>query len=254
METIINRKQYILDEIKRSGFVTVTDLAEKLKVTEVTIRTDLRVLQKEGKIDRTHGGATLSTRSVVDMNEDIKAQINVEKKEAIANAAARLVDRDDTILVASGSTMVAFAEKIESQGQLTVVTPSIRISMKLLAKQNIGIMQLGGMIYPNTLSTRDDYAIQGLANVHCNKLFFGAEGFDMFGGITCATLEEAKLTQKMIAAASQTILLADSTKFGRHGFGKICGLEDIDILVTDSGLKKEVREKIEDLGITVIIA
>ncbi len=254
MEAIINRKQYILDEIKRSGFVTVTDLAEKLKVTEVTIRTDLRVLQKEGKIDRTHGGATLSTRSVVDMNEDIKAQINVEKKEAIANAAAHLVDRNDTILVASGSTMVAFAEKIESQGQLTVVTPSIRISMKLLAKQNIGIMQLGGMIYPNTLSTRDDYAIQGLANVHCNKLFFGAEGFDMFGGITCATLEEAKLTQKMIAAASQTILLADSTKFGRHGFGKICGLEDIDILVTDNGLQKEVREKIEDLGITVIIA
>lgn len=254
METIINRKQYILDEIKRSGFVTVTDLAEKLKVTEVTIRTDLRVLQKEGKIDRTHGGATLSTRSVVDMNEDIKAQINVDKKEAIATAAAQLVDRDDTILVASGSTMVAFAEKIQSQGQLTVVTPSIRISMKLLAKQNIGIMQLGGMIYPNTLSTRDDYAIQGLANIHCNKLFFGAEGFDMFGGITCATLEEAKLTQKMIAAASQVILLADSTKFGRHGFGKICGLEDIDILVTDSDIPREVREKIEDLGITVIVA
>lgn len=254
METIINRKQYILDEIKRSGFVTVTDLAEKLKVTEVTIRTDLRVLQKEGKIDRTHGGATLSTRSVVDMNEDIKAQINVDKKEAIATAAAQLVDRDDTILVASGSTMVAFAEKIQSQGQLTVVTPSIRISMKLLAKQNIGIMQLGGMIYPNTLSTRDDYAIQGLANIHCNKLFFGAEGFDMFGGITCATLEEAKLTQKMIAAASQVILLADSTKFGRHGFGKICGLEDIDILVTDSDIPREVRDKIEDLGITVIVA
>lgn len=152
------------------------------------------------------------------------------------------------------SMTYSFAEKIESQGQLTVVMPSIRISMKLLAKQNIGIMQLGGMIYPNTLSTRDDYAIQGLANVHCNKLFFGAEGFDLFGGITCATLEEAKLTQKMIAAASQTILLADSTKFGRHGFGKICSLEDIDILVTDNGLQKEVREKIEDLGITVIIA
>lgn len=248
------RRQKIAEYVKAAGFVSVNDLAEKFGVTEVTIRTDVRALASEGILQRSHGGAIAVSRKVVDLKEDLKATVNVDLKTRIARAAAKLVNDDDSILVASGSTMVAFAESLNSDSHLNVVTPSIRVSMKLVDNPNISLIQLGGIIYSNTLSTRGEYAVMGLDIVHCTKLFFGAEGFDLDNGVSCATIEEAQLTKEMIKSSSKVILLADSSKFGRRGFGKICRLEDVDIIVTDNGLGEGARKNIEALGISLIIA
>ena len=254
------RRRKIAEYIKHTGFASVVDLAERFGVTEVTIRADIRSLAADGLVQRSHGGAMATSRSVVDLNEDIKATVNVEQKNAIAKAAAALVSPNDSILIASGSTMVSFAEmlawneNIQNGDHINVVTPSIRVSMKLLDTPGISLLQLGGVIYPNTLSTRGDYAVMGLEIIHCTKLFFGAEGFDLENGVSCATLEEAMLTREMMKAASQIILLADSSKFAGRGFGRICMLENVDVLVTDDGLAAEARRSIEELGITVIIA
>lgn len=248
------RRQRIVDYVKKTGFATVSDLAEQFGVTEVTIRADMRALAAACLLQRSHGGAVAMSRSVVDLKEDLKALDNVDQKVSIAKAAAALVNPNDSILVASGSTMVTFAEHLDTSKHLNVVTPSIRVSMKLVDNPNVSLLQLGGIIYSNSLSTRGDYAAMGLDIIHCTKLFFGAEGFDLENGISCATLEEAHLTKKMIESASQIILLADSSKFGRRGFGRICRLEDVDVLVTDSGLGEGARKNIEALGVTVVIA
>lgn len=254
MTTVEKRRQYIADFVKNNGSASVNDLANLLGVTEVTIRTDLRVLASDGVIKRSHGGAITVSRSVVDMKEDIKATINIEQKKKIAVIAAQMVEKDDSIIIASGSTMVTFAQTIIPKEHLYVVTPSVRIAMKLIDNPAVSIYQLGGLIYPNTLSVRGSHACDELKSILCSKLFFGVEGFDIESGLTCATVEEAHLTQALIKSASQVILLADSSKFGRRGFGRICALEDVDILVTDAGLDDEVRHKIEALGVTVKIA
>lgn len=248
------RRKYISDLVARHGYARVTDLAENLGVTTVTIRTDLKYLEDKGVLIRSHGGAITSTSTVRDLKEDIKKKANAVPKKLIGKEAARLISENDSIIIASGSTMVAFAEEIVPRENLNVVTPSIRIASRFIDMPNVTILQLGGIIYGNSLSTRGAYAEAGLETLHCSKVFFGVEGFDIKSGLTCATLEEANLTRKMMKSATQIIVLADSTKFCRRGFGKICNLEDIDILITDSGLPAEARNAIEAIGITVILA
>ena len=115
-------------------------------------------------------------------------------------------------------------------------------------------MVLGGKMYKNSLSVRGEYAAAGLKNISCSKLFIGCDGIDIQTGITCATTEEASLTNVMMQAAEKTIILADSTKFGRRGFGKICKLDDIDIIITDDGITQEMKDHLEETGVQIIIA
>lgn len=252
--SVETRRNRIADIVSRNGFSNVLDLAETLSVTPATIRTDLRALEERGLVKRSHGGALMVSREVTDLPEDVKGRINVGLKKRIAAKAVQLIENNDTIIIASGSTMVSFAENIIPEGKLNVVTPSIRIAMKLLGNDDISVLQLGGRIYGNTLSTRGEYAESGLELLHCTKLFFGVEGFDMTSGLTCATLEEAALTRKMMQSATKSIVLADSTKFCRRGFGRICRLSAIDMLITDDGLPQEAIRQIEDDGVQVIIA
>lgn len=254
MTNIENRRRQIAEIISREGFANVADLAKTLKVTPVTIRTDLRSLEKTGTIRRSHGGAIAISRTVRDICEEEKSAINPALKRKIAKKALSFVEKDDAIIMATSSTLTMFAEQLEAKGKLNVITPSVRITMALLNKPGVSVFQLGGSIYGNTLSARGEYAQEGLKYLHASKLFFGAEGFDPQYGISSATLEEAELTRKMIQSSSQVILLADSTKFCRRGYAKICDISDIDILITDAGLPEQSVRKLENLGVEVVIA
>lgn len=254
MKGLTNRRRIIADVVNRNGFANVAELSEMLQVTAATIRSDLTFLEEKGVLKRSHGGAIANSREVTDLPEDVKASVNVSLKKRIAVKAATLVDENDFIIVACGSTMVRFAESLVPKGHLSVVTPSVRISMTLISKENVSVMQLGGMIHDNPLSTRGEYAEAGLDRVHCNKVFFGVDGVDFASGLTCSHIEEASLTKKMIDSSTQVIVLADSSKYCRRGFAKICPISEIDVLVTDSGMPKEAVEKLEQLGVKVVIA
>ena len=128
------------------------------------------------------------------------------------------------------------------------------IAVLLNEKENVSVSILGGTLVKNSLSVRDAYSVEGLKYVSCSKLFIGVDGITFDTGFTCATIEEARLTHNMMKAASKTIVLADSSKFGMRGFGKIGEIEDIDILITDPGIPKSLQKQIEDAGVQIIIA
>ena len=107
-------------------------------------------------------------------------------------------------------------------------------------------MQLGGTVHMKSLSVLGEEAARSLDDCICSKLFFGADGIDSNFGITCATAEEAALTQKMMRASAKSVVLADSSKFGRRGFGRICSMERIDCIVTDDGISEQYRRLIEE--------
>lgn len=253
MTTTEYRRQAILDFVSSRSFAGVNDLAAMFNVTTATIRTDLQALEDDGKVIRSHGGVVPAVRPVSDLHEDVKSKENVDQKKRIAAAAAKLVGANDSIIIASGSTMACFAEAITPIEHLNVVTPSVRIAIKLINKEKISLVQLGGQLYPNSLSSRGTIAEAQLENFHCNQTFFGVEGFDLKCGLTCATAEEANLTRKMIERSSNVVVLADSTKLSRKGFGHICDLSDIDVLVTDTDLPEESRLLIEEKGVKVIL-
>lgn len=254
MSTIEQRRKYILDQIVKDGFVKVSDLAESLGVTQTTIRKDLNYLEAQGVLQRAHGSAIPPSQQMMDLNLSAKKLINFEAKQKIAEKAASLIKSDDSILVASGSTISLFAEALKPKGRLNVVSISVNISAHLGDIPGITVMQVGGILYGNTLSVLGAEASKTIENLYCSKVFFGVDGIDLDYGLTCGTGEEASITQKMMQSSQTKIVLSDSSKVGQRGFARICEVGDIDILITDSGMPLETRQRIENMGVKLIIA
>ena len=253
MRGIKDRRQAILNEILEQGYVKVSVLSEKFAVTQTTIRKDLNALEQQGLLHRSYGSAVPSTAPVKDISLGKKKMINYDAKLRIALAAAKLLEKNDSILLASGSTIAVFAENLRPEGKLNVVTTAVNISSLLGENDDINVMQIGGMLYSNTLSVYGSDAIQAVRNIYCSKLFLGIDGMDLSHGITCATREEAELTQEMMRSAQTRIVLCDSSKLGKRGFAHIADIADIDILITDSDFPLDVKTQFEDAGVKVIL-
>ena len=254
MTSIAERRKFILDNIFQNGFVRVADLAEALSVTQATIRKDLTYLEGQGLLYRAYGSALPTTAQVMDISLNTKKLINFKKKQRIATRAVGLLQENDSVIMGAGSTLEVMAELLKPKGRLNIVTPAVNISMAMGDMSGVSVMQLGGILYGNSLCVIGSEAKSQLENLHCSKLFFGVDGIDLEVGVTCATVEEAELLARMMRVVNTNIILADSSKVGYRGFSRICGCEDVDILITDSGISDEVRKALEKTGMKVIVA
>lgn len=252
--TLAERHNAILELLKQRGTVPVSDLAEILKVSSVTIRKDLTLLEEKKLLYRTHGSAILINPYINDRHVSEKEKLNTEEKKAIGKMASTLIAPDDTIIIASGTTMFFLAHQIVPEDHLTVITSSITVTSILARYKNIDIIQLGGLVRNSSVSVVSEYAEKMLEDFSCSKLFIGVDGIDLDYGLTTTNLLEASLNKSMIKAAQKTIVLTDSSKFGRRGFGKICGLDTIDQIITDVKVPSQTVKALEDMGIEVTIA
>lgn len=255
MLSIAERHKFILEELKKNGFIRASDLAKELDVTVVTIRKDLKYLESRKLLCRIHGSASpVSRLNVPDVSVHVKEKIKSTEKAVIGKRAFEMIEPDDSIILASGSTVYALAEQINSLEHLNVVTPSLRISMLLCGLERVKVLQLGGELHRKSLSVRGEYAAKAFDELTCSKLFIGVDGIDLGYGITTSNIDEARLSVRMMEAASQTVVLADSSKFGQRGFGRICSLEQIDVIITDSGITPSMKKMVEEAGVKLIIA
>ena len=245
-----DRQNAILDQLLTQESVLVSDLATSLDVSLVTIRKDLTELEKAGKLYRSHGKAILTNNRSVNEKEKLKA----EEKQLIGAEAVKLLVKDDSIILASGTTIHALACNIHAESRLTIVSASLQATMTLAANDNIDIIQLGGMVRHSSVSVVGQYSMEILRGCSFTKLFLGVDGIDLDFGISTTDMREAELNRSMMNAAQKTIVLADSSKFGRRGFAKINGLEDVDIIITDAKIPQFIANKIEEMGIELIIA
>ena len=253
MISIAERHKHILDCLARDGYVRVDEMAKELDVTTVTIRKDLKYLEEKKLLYRTHGSASPVNPQTQEVEVREKEKIHIDEKRRIAMAAAQLIEPDDSIIIASGSTVQMLGDFIQPQGHLTVVTSSLKTAVQLNSMDRVDVIQLGGNVRKNSLSVVGVYTSQFFEQITCSKLFLGVDGIDLDYGITNSNIEEALLNIKMIEASQRTIIMADSSKFGRRGFGRICNLDRIDVIITDSGITASVARAIEDAGIELII-
>ena len=216
MLSIAERHKYILDSLNRRGFVRITDVANELGVTKVTIRKDVKILESKGLLYKVHGSARPANPHVADLDVHVKDNINREAKRAIARRAVELLDDNDSVIVASGSTIHAFAEEIRPAA---VASPEYRHAVPAAGRaaqrgreRRCGAgsaAQCTRSRCPSRAARRSGRSTTASAR----RSFFGVDGIDLEHGITTSTIEEAKLTRRMMEAASQTIVLADSSKF-----------------------------------------
>lgn len=250
--TLRERHKAILELLREAGSVDVGTLSRQLEVSAVTIRKDLDLLEEKRLLYRTHGGAILADPYIATRKVSEKEKLHPEVKRRIGQKAAELLSPQDALIIASGTTVQAFARCIANM-KMTVITSAMNVAMELLDKPDIEIIQLGGIIRHSSASAVSEYAVRMLDNFACNKLFLGVDGIDPVYGLSTTHLQEACLNRAMIRAATKTIVLADSSKFGRRGFSKICDLSDIDIVITDSGISPKMLEAMAEQGVKVTV-
>ena len=248
------RHTYILEQLMKQSSVQVSELAELLNVSSVTIRKDLTELEKNGRLYRSHGKAILINPFANNRSVNEKESLNAEEKQLIGMEAAQLVVPNDSILLASGTTIHALARNLRPADKLTVVSASLQATELLAENENIDIIQIGGNVRHSSLSVVGQYSEMILRSCSFSKLFLGVDGIDLEFGISTTDMREAELNREMIHTAQKTIVLADSSKFGRRGFARICGMDDVDMIITDAHVSPTIAAAIEELGIDLVIA
>lgn len=250
------RRARIVTTVQQLGSVRVSELAPRFGVSEVTIRNDLVVLEKEGRLARDRGGAVAkeSGRFVTSLlRVDERSALNHEAKRRIAMAAAERVGVGDTILLDAGTTAVEMAPYLTRCAPLTVVTNAVNVIMAFNRMPDVRLICLGGTFHSESGSTIGLLAEHALGELTVQKLFLGAQALDPEHGMTDSTTEIAQVKRAMLRSARQVILLADSSKWGRSGFIKVAPLSEVDTIITDNGLPAETRAAVERQGIELVI-
>lgn len=253
MGNIAKRHKLILEQLKQDGYVKVQELSQILGVSEVTIRKDLKQLESKKMLYRSHGSASNLSSIISDKHIDVKEKMFMEEKLRIAKAANILLEPNDKITIASGTTLFAFANEINAIDNLTVITSSVKVSLALCYNPNIEIIQLGGIMRKNSVSVIGHYAENILDSLSCNKLFLGVDGIDLDYGLTTSDMSEARINQQMIDAAQKIIVLTDSSKFGKRGFCKICDVNKIHHIITDTNAPAHIIDMMREREIEVTL-
>lgn len=248
------RQQRMLQEARDRGRVDVAGLAASLGVTAETIRRDLTALERHGLLRRVHGGAIPLDRLGFEPGLAARDAVLTVEKERIAKAALEQLPTEGAILLDSGTTTARLADALPTDRDLTVVTNSLPIAMKLSGRPNLTLLLLGGRVRGRTLAAVDVWAMRALEDTFVDVAFMGTNGFSVPRGLTTPDPTEAAVKRAMIGAARRVIVLADHTKFGNDALMRFGSFEDVDTLITDSGLEVELVGGIESAGVSVVRA
>jgi DeoR/GlpR family transcriptional regulator of sugar metabolism len=247
------RQQLILDSLRHNRQVTVAELSRRFNVSEVTIRRDLRKMARQGMLQRAHGGAIVTTPAppeapvIQRMNQ---AQIY---KECIARTAAELVNDGESIFLSSGSTTTYVARHLLDCKNLTVVTNALNIAIELAGARDITVVVVGGVMRPSELSVIGHITQLALREVRVDKVMMGMQAISLEEGMTHDYLPDVTTARAIIEKASELIVVADHTKFGKVAAAYIAPVERMTKLVTDSLIDAETLARLERMGIDVIV-
>lgn len=247
------RRSYVLDQLEEKGHVSVNDLSGELGVSDVTIRKDLQFLEDQDLLIRTHGGAIPANEFAYDVPFEEKAQRQKEEKRRIGKAAVEMISDQDTLILDSGTTTLQIVRNLGDVEDLTISTNSIHIALETLGMSDLRVLLLGGTVRSKSASVVGPYAEQMLRDHSFSKLFLAGDGFDIDYGLTTTDDREAYLNRLMIDSAEQTIVVVDSSKFGRRGLCRICEPSDMDVVITDD-IPNEAGRRLREKGVRVVIA
>lgn len=250
------RKDDIARLVSEQGRVRVRELAVRFGVSEVTIRKDLAVLEQEGRVSRTHGGALVPDRIRPEAAFDLRERLQQVEKARIGAAAAALVHDGDSIVMDASTTGLAVARRLRHVGgwsQLTVITNGLRIATELAASQGITVLMTGGRVRWQAMSVVGDLGGGLFERINVQTAFVGAAGFTLEAGLSDATDEEAQIKRSMVAAARRVIAIVDHTKWHRVAFATFCETSAIDRVMTDEKAPADMVADLRAVGIEVTL-
>ena len=246
------RREQILSILEKENRLIVNDLCKRFKTTHATIRKDLALLEKEGLLKRTHGGAIRNRALFPGLALSEKEKLNLDEKIRIAKEAAKLISKGDKIILDSGSTTTLLAKEIKNFSGITVITNAINIASEL-SRSEIDVILTGGALQKESSTLIGPLADETLERISADILFHGVDGIDFEVGLTTPNIIEAKTSRVMMDVSRKNILLVDSSKFGRRSLGVISKVRDVDQIITTKKLSEDEIEKYSKRRVEVTV-
>jgi DeoR family transcriptional regulator of aga operon len=249
------RRREILGVLHRDGRVLVKDLARQFRISQITIRKDLEILDGQGAVQRTHGGALpVQAGALLDPTLREKEKLHSKQKTQIAQVASRLVEEGQSVLLDSGTTTTAIARALKSRNmeRLTVITNAINIAAELTGT-HIEVILTGGILRKNSFSLVGPLAERTLRQLSADILFLGVDGFDTKAGLFTPNLLESEVNRSMVEIARRTIAVCDSSKFGRRSLCNIMPVAMVHEVITDKQIPRFDLRALKDAGIRVTL-
>jgi DeoR family transcriptional regulator of aga operon len=253
MSSCVDRRTIIIKQLEKDDQVNVLELSRQFNVSEVTIRKDLKHLEKKNILIRSRGGAMKNSLINVDLSIYDRRRQNIKLKEAIGAAAAGIIKSGETILLDTGTTIMELAKHLPKKIELTVITNSVDITFRLAEHPNIRVIMPGGILRRNSLALVGEQAAESLRSFYCDKYFLSADSVDTERGMMTTNIEEASLARINIRNSKKVFALIDSSKFLSKGITTIAPLTEVDTLITDDGIPSAILWDIRSLGVNVIV-
>jgi DeoR/GlpR family transcriptional regulator of sugar metabolism len=247
----IPRHDEIIRMISNLRSVSVQELTQRLKVSEVTIRKDLTLLEEMGSLVRTRGGARLAEDLAQLRGIQVRREERLAEKQRIAVKARELVNEDDTIYLDSGSTCTLLARLLRGMN-LRIVTNSLDVMNEVADAPGISLISIGGSYRKEAGSFIGPIAMEILKGLQVQTCFIGTTGLSAAGVFSSQNVIEAELKGRVLGISRRRIVLADASKFGRDAFAVFARSRDVDVLVTDA--MADGMQGLSDLGIEVVVA
>lgn len=248
------RKQLIVELLNIEHKKSVADLCEQFNVSPATMRGDLRDLEAVGLLKRTHGGAISNKKMTYEPTPIEKEIENIDKKQKIAQSAVQYIQDNDVIILDTGSTVYELAKLLSEKKDLTVITYDFKIANYLDANADATVIFLGGQLRRNFHCAIGPMAINAIKDLNADRAFLGANGLSVTKGLSTPNLELASLKKEIINISDEVIVLCDSTKFDTTSFAKFAELEEVDLIITDSGVKNKQISRYDGIDVDLISA
>lgn len=252
--TYEERRQTILAQLEMDGKVQVHALAELFNVSTETIRRDLDRLEKEEKLRKVYGGAVRMRSEIIEPVFLKRSQMHQSEKQAIGKLAASLVKDGETVMLDNGTTTLEIMRQLKDRADVTVITNSVVILTCALEEFQGKVIFAGGEVNLSYQAATGPIAHNMLDQFKVNKAFISAGGVSLADGITEYNLDEALISRKMMQRAEESILLVDHSKFGVTTFAQIAPIEQISMIITDSGCSQEWIDALHRLDVEILIS
>ncbi len=242
----LERQEEILEILNKNKSATVEELAQELFVSGATIRRDLRIMEKQGLIKRSHGGAMPFKSSAEESAFAIREQENIVAKKRIATLATRFIKNGDSVFIDSSSTTGFVIPLLNNYNYLSVTTTGLRNALLLSQTNSVKIYIAGGLIENHSNSITGTDTMDYISRIHADISIISCTGLDLKAGFTDASIEQAKLKQQMRKNSDKVAMLCDSNKFNKTFMCKDFDFSDIDYLITEKTPPIEYVEKIAE--------
>lgn len=246
------RKQHLLDVLKRDGQLVAKVLSQTLGLSEDTIRRDLRELAQEGLLQRVHGGALPASSAIADYAA--RQNIAPSSKIAIGRAAARLIQPGQVVLLDGGTTAMQVARHLHPQLEATIVTHSPTIAVELAGHQTVEVVMLGGRLFKHSVVAVGTATTEALSHIRADLYLMGVTGIHLTAGLSTGDLEEAYIKRALSRQAAETWVLGSTEKLGVASACVIAPLAEVSGLIIEASVGVKDIAPYQDSGPTILLA